>query len=253
MSRNAPALFLAGRDLGEYSGGMRHLLLVLSLSLLAACSSEEPAPEPAPEVVAAEAAPAPQANQKPKPKAKRKRRRRTRKGKGKRRKRPPKRIPEGHVYVAFHKADLKSQVLPVIESQAGIKITWLGSRRQINLPLKRTLPFAEAMDLICRFSDTHLVRAYSGRYELRDGYQGQLDSSGLTLDSGGGGGSSSSKRRGSSSRPKARGKSRTPRGAASSSNDGWRETHDAAVQRRSGNQARDILQGMGTRNSGPRR
>jgi predicted small lipoprotein YifL len=233
---------------------MRHLLLLLSLFALAACSSEEPTPEPAPEVAAA---PAPQAQPKPKakPKAEKRRRRRTRKGKrGKRRKRPTLSVPEGHLYLAFNKADLKSQVLPAIEAQAGVKITWLGSRRQITLPLKRSLPFAEAMDLICRFSDTHLVRAYSGRYELRDGYQGQLDSEGLTLDTSGGasGGSSRKKGKRARGRPVARGKARRKGRAPSSSNDGWRDTYDAAAGRRTGNQAKGILRDMGTRSTGNR-
>lgn len=224
---------------------MRQLLLVLSLTLLAACSSEEPAPEPAPEVAAVPAKSA------AKPKPQKKRRRRTRKGVKKRRQRPARAIPEGHVYLAFSKADLKTQVLPVIEAQVGITITWLGSRRQVNLPLKRSLPFTEAMDLVCRFSDTHLVKSYSGRYELRDGYQGQLESEGLTLDTSKSSGSS--KRASNSSRaPAARSKPRARGKAPSPSNDGWRDTYDAAAGRRSGSEARGILRDMGTRSTGKR-
>tara|TARA_R110002072_G_scaffold202998_1_gene360961 strand:- start:43 stop:744 length:702 start_codon:yes stop_codon:yes gene_type:complete len=231
---------------------MRYLFLVLSLSLLAACSSEEPTPEPAPEVAALPAEPAPAAKPKSKKRRTKNRRRRTKKGVKKRTKRPAQEIPDGHLYLAFNKADLKTQVLPAIESQAGIKITWLGTRRQVNLSLKRSLPFAEAMDLICRFSDTHLVRAYSGRYELRDGYKGQLESEGLTLDTGKSGGGAASKggKSGTSKparRPVARGKARpSGKGAAKGS------TPDPTTGRRSGHEAKGILQDLGTNSTGRR-
>jgi len=237
---------------------MRYLLLVLSLSLLAGCSSEEPAPEPAPEVAVVPAESAPAAKPKKKTKTKKKRRRRTKKGLKKKRKRPAKSIPEGHVYLSFNKADLKTQVLPAIERQVGITITWLGSRRQVSLQLKRSLPFTEAMDLICRFSDTHLVKAYSGRYELRDGYQGQLESDGLTLDTSNSSGSSKrgkAKGKGASKaarRPVARKKARSPSKTSGSSNDGWRDTYDAAAGRRSGSEAKGILRDLGTRSTGKR-
>ena len=146
--------------------------------------------------------------------------------------------------------------MPAIESQVGIKITWLGTRRQVSLSLKRSLPFAEAMDLICRFSDTHLVKAYSGRYELRDGYKGQLESEGLTLDTGNSGGGAVSKsgksagkggKSKSARRPVARGKARpSGKGAAKGS------TPDPTTGRRSGHEAKGILQDLGTTSTGRR-
>lgn len=238
---------------------MRALILsFLCALLLLGCSSEEPAPEP--EIAATSAAPEPKAARK---KTKRKRMRHRTKQKGKRRKkRPAQAVPEGHIYLNLRNADLKTQVLPLLENQKKVEIVWLGGPRTVNLPLKRTLPWEEAVDLVCRFSDTHLVRVYTGRYELRDGYKGQLESDGVVIAEGtssnrGGVGSAKSRktrktRKTRSTRPAKRGKSRAKsakRGAPSSGNDGWRQTHDAAKNRRSGNEAKDLLNRMGTRST----
>ncbi|MBL4845699.1 MAG: hypothetical protein JKY65_09245 [Planctomycetes bacterium] len=251
---------------------MTRLSLALTLTLLAGCAGSDPVEEAPPQASASETA---EAKPQQKKKAKKRRKRvRTKKGRSKRKQREARAIPEGHVYLAFTKADLKTQVLPVVSAQAGVEIVWRGDARRVHLPLKRTLPWLDAMDLICRFSDTHLVRAYTGRYELRDGYQGQLSSEGITTSGGSGGsagsggssaGSSGSQGGATASKARKGSRGRSSRGTTSSSSGtassaststagAYKGTYDPRTGVRPPNEAKAILQGMGTRNSGgPRR
>mgnify|MGYP007046931938 CR=1 FL=1 len=242
---------------------LRSALLVFAFALLAGCSSPDPVEEPPPQAAASDASPAAAAEPEPAAKpAKKRKRRRTRSGYTKRADKS-KEIPAGHVYLGvLKKADLKTQVLPAVSTQAGVVIVWHGEPRSLTITLKRALPWLEAMDLICRFTDTHLVRAYTGRYELRDRYVGELNSDGIELK---GGGASKGGAGGSSTKGGAGGKSSTrPKGGSSSGGgstssgqssggDAYRGTYDPATGARPPNEAKGILQGMGTRNSGPRK
>lgn len=69
---------------------------------------------------------------------------------------------------------LRAVVLPLFEEQAGVKIKWNGEERQLSLRLTSPMPWRDALDLVCRFTNTHLTEDYRGRLILKDRYGGTL-------------------------------------------------------------------------------
>lgn len=209
---------------------MLRFLFVASVALsLAACSSSEPGPdEPAP------AAARPAEVAKP---------------------RRPKGLPEGHVQFSLTDADLKADVLPLFRAQVGVAITWDGDPREVrNLRLAQPVEWQAALDLVCRYTRTHLTRNYKGEYVLKDGYGGDLDGGLVGGDVGGGSRGSSG---GGSSGGRSAGGSAG--GGAAGGGSGGAETFNgsygtggAPSAYSGGDTARQLLQGTTTRNSGRR-
>lgn len=127
---------------------LRHCLA--GLVLLAGCASEQPAPRPRVAPAAPTAAAA-----------------RPLDGRSSR-------VPAGHMLVNVTKADLSTQVLPLFQQQVGITIIWTGDPRLVTLRLSQTIPWNEALSLICQFTKTHPTKDYQGRLILKDGWGGDL-------------------------------------------------------------------------------
>ena len=72
---------------------------------------------------------------------------------------------------------LREVVLPLFEKQAGVKIKWNGEERQLSLRLTNPMPWRDALNLVCQFTNTHLAEDYRGRLILKDHYGGTLGNS----------------------------------------------------------------------------
>lgn len=59
--------------------------------------------------------------------------------------------PRGTVVFSVQNADLKSVVLPLFQSQAGITIIWRDEARKVSLSFIEPVPWRSALDLLCRF------------------------------------------------------------------------------------------------------
>lgn len=86
---------------------------------------------------------------------------------------PQRRMPQGHVLFHFNKADLTTVVIPAFEKQAGIMLRWEGPPRTVTLNMIQSMPWQDALDLVCQFSKTHTVRDYQGHMRLEDGWSGR--------------------------------------------------------------------------------
>jgi hypothetical protein len=227
---------------------MKTLMCALLLTTLTlGCSSSEPAPE----------------GQTTAKKRKKKRKKKNKRSKKKVERVPPRMqsLPEGHVLFTVKKADLKLEVLPIFEAQAGKRIVWSGEPRKVSLRLLKPIHWEDALDLVCQFSRTHITRDYSSnRLVLKDGWSGRLASSPSDTQpdtaSGGGarGGSasrssgSSASRRSSSSSSKR--SSRSSGGGASSET--WENNYGGGEKNASGRTAQRLLKGVSRTSSGPR-
>ena len=202
-------------------------LTLLAVALGPGCASEPAAPEPAPAATAK--APA----RKPAPQR-------------------PRGLREGQVLFSVASADLRGEVLPLFESQAGVKIIWEGPPKQVSVRLSAPLDWELAMDLVCRFTRTHLTKDYRGRYVLKEGWGGDL----------GGGETLTGVRRSGAAPAAGGGASRAGGGASGGGASGGAtssETYDGSYgtggnpDAYSGGQtARDLLKGTTTRSSGGR-
>ena len=72
-------------------------------------------------------------------------------------------------------ADLAGEVLPLFKAQVGLEITYDGPPRAVTLPLVQPVPWEAALELVCQFTDTHLVRDHRDRLRLEDGWAGRLE------------------------------------------------------------------------------
>ncbi len=167
-------------------------------------------------------------------------------------------LPPGHVLFSVEDGDLARDVLPLFASQADVAVRWLGPPRKVSLRLTQPVSWQSAMNLVCRFTRTHLTRDHQGRLELRDGWGGELasddlDLGGVQVTGGGGGGSGRAPARGSSSATAA---SSSTSGRGSSQGGGATSTYDntygGGVDNPSGRTARKLLEGTTTRRSGGR-
>ena len=158
-------------------------------------------------------------------------------------------LPAGHVKFTVKDADLKEVVLPLIQKQAGVRITWTGSARRVKrLRFSEPVHWEDAMALVCQFTNTHLTRDYQGRRVLRHGYSGRLESNARPRSRSNGG------------RPQAgRGPSSLPtRSSARSSGSGragattWENTYGGSPSNSSGDTAKRLLKGTTNRHSGGR-
>ncbi len=86
---------------------------------------------------------------------------------------PVKRRP-GEVLFNLRQADLTSEVLPLIERQAGVKVRYSGPPKTVDLRLVRPLDWEAALELIGKFTGTHLATDYQGRFVLKPKNGGEL-------------------------------------------------------------------------------
>lgn len=187
----------------------------------------------------------------------------TKKKRGRRKRRatkqPPKQegfLPRGHVLFDVKKADLKTQVLPLFFRQAGVEIKWSGPPRAVTMRLLKPVHWRDALSLVCRFSDTHLVRDYTGRWVLRDGWSGDLDGN-IPEEKGGpppsSTGANVAARRSSTSGGASGGGARSPArsssGSAPSGAQTWQNNYGGG-DNAAGRTARGLLKGTTTRHSG---
>lgn len=61
--------------------------------------------------------------------------------------------PRGSVVFSVQNADLKTVVLPLFQSQAGITVIWRDEARKVSLSFIEPVPWRSALDLLCRFYD----------------------------------------------------------------------------------------------------
>lgn len=157
-------------------------------------------------------------------------------------------LPARHVKFSVKDADLKDEVLPLIEKQAGVRILWAGSSRRVKrLRFSEPVHWEDAMALVCQFTNTHLTRDYQGRRVLRHGYSGTLESN-TKPRSGRGGGSGPQAGRGSATQPtRSRGGGTRRAGATT-----WENTYGGSPSNSSGDTAKRLLKGTTTRHSGGR-
>lgn len=167
-------------------------------------------------------------------------------------------LPRGHVVFDVKRADLKTQVLPLFLDQAGVEIKWGGPPREVTMRLLKPVHWRDALSLVCRFSDTHLVRDYTGRWVLRDGWSGDLDGE-IPEEKGGppasnsGGVAARGGGRSSGSSGSSRGATSSGSSRSSSNNSGkqtWENTYGGGSDNAAGRTARGLLQGTTTRHSG---
>ena len=174
-------------------------------------------------------------------------------------------MPPGHVHFSVRKADLKTEVLPYFARQAGVRVRWNGAPREVrSLSFAKPIHWRTAMDLLCRFTRTHLTKDYQGRYLLKEGWGGHKEPAlernkpGDTqtppgLSRRGSSGSSSS---GSSSSGRSSAGSSSSSGSSPSSSGSGRATYSGSYGKgkqdaySGGKRARSLLKGVGTRNSG---
>lgn len=86
----------------------------------------------------------------------------------------PSERPAGTVLFSVEDADLSGDVLPLFEQQVGVRISYVGPARTVSLRLTQPLDWEHALDLVCRFTGTHLARDYKGELELRSRFGGKL-------------------------------------------------------------------------------
>lgn len=84
------------------------------------------------------------------------------------------------VMFSVRDADLATEVLPLFERQVGIRIEYDGPARKVTLPLVRPLDWELALELVCQFTDTHLVEDFKGRLVIEEGWVGRLEVPRLT-------------------------------------------------------------------------
>ncbi len=215
--------------------------LCLALGLLAispGCSSSSSEPEAAPQTTSSKRKRRKRRAAKPPPKA-------------------PRDIPAGHVLFDVKRADLKTQVLPIFLSQAGVEIKWGGPPREVTMRLLKPVHWRDALSLVCRFSDTHLVRDYTGRWVLREGWSGDLDGDipeekGGTPPSSSGGGVAARGRAGGGSSAGSGSSSSRSSGSSAGNSGGkptWENTYGGG-DNAAGRTARGLLKGTTTRHSG---
>jgi len=84
-------------------------------------------------------------------------------------------IPAGKVLFSVQDADLMTEILPLIEEQAGVSIRYRGKPRSVSLRLVEPIGWEEAIELVNRFTKTHLTRDYQGRFVLKSKYGGEPD------------------------------------------------------------------------------
>src|SRR5579872_219884 len=80
--------------------------------------------------------------------------------------------PPGQVCFDFERVDLEKVALPLFSRQAGVTIDY-GSktRKTLSLRFNQPVPWRDALALICKFTDTHIIRSQiPGRLEMKDGY-----------------------------------------------------------------------------------
>lgn len=82
----------------------------------------------------------------------------------------------GEVYFKFDEADLTTDVLPLFQSQVGLRIRYRGPARAVTLRLTAPMRWEQALDLVARFSNTHLKRGANGKLELRNRFGGKSES-----------------------------------------------------------------------------
>lgn len=78
----------------------------------------------------------------------------------------------GQVLFSVQDADLRREVLPLFEKQAGVEIKWFGEPRQVTLRLVRPVDWEVALDLVAQFTNTHSVRDRGGQVVLKDKWGG---------------------------------------------------------------------------------
>ena len=164
-------------------------------------------------------------------------------------------LPQGHVLFDVKRADLKTQVLPLFLNQAGVEIKWGGPPREVTMRLLKPVHWRDALSLVCRFSDTHLVRDYTGRWVLRDGWSGDLDGN-IPEEKGGPPpsptGANVAARRSSTSGGASGGGARPARSSSGSAPSGaqtWQNNYGGG-DNAAGRTARGLLKGTTTRHSG---
>lgn len=81
----------------------------------------------------------------------------------------------GEVYFKFDEADLTTEVLPLLNRQVGLRVRYRGPARAVTLRLTAPMHWKQALDLIARFSNTHLKRGADGKLELRNRYGGKAE------------------------------------------------------------------------------
>lgn len=85
----------------------------------------------------------------------------------------PVELGPGEVYFKFDEADLTTDVLPTLQDQAGIRVRYRGPARAVTLRLTAPMHWEQALNLIARFSNTHLKRGAQGKLELRNRFGGK--------------------------------------------------------------------------------
>lgn len=88
----------------------------------------------------------------------------------------------GEVLLNLRQADLTSEVLPLIERQVGVKVRYSGPPKTVDLRLVRPLDWEAAVDLIGKFTGTHLATDYQGRFILKPKNGGDLPEPGTFDD-----------------------------------------------------------------------
>lgn len=70
---------------------------------------------------------------------------------GETKKNPGPKAPRGTVVFSVQNADLKSVVLPLFQSQAGVTVIWRDKATKVSLSFIEPVPWRSALDLLCRF------------------------------------------------------------------------------------------------------
>ncbi|HBP19441.1 MAG TPA: hypothetical protein DEA08_16835, partial [Planctomycetes bacterium] len=87
----------------------------------------------------------------------------------------PLELGPGEVFFRFDEADLTTEVLPLIRQQVGLRVRYRGPARAVTLRLTAPMHWEQALELIARFSNTHLKRGAKGKLELRNRYGGKTE------------------------------------------------------------------------------
>ena len=86
----------------------------------------------------------------------------------------PRRLQPGQVLFHLEDADLATEVLPLFEQQAGIKLGVQADSRPVTLRLTQPVDWEVALDLICEFADVHVTKTHDGEVVVRNDYGGEL-------------------------------------------------------------------------------
>lgn len=75
-------------------------------------------------------------------------------------------VPAGHVCLRVRNADLASEVLPLFERQAGVKLMYRGEDARLTLQMRDPVPWREGLDLVCQVANLRVGRHRKDVIEL---------------------------------------------------------------------------------------